>query len=62
MQNKKCIICNTVIPKARLEILPDTKRCCKCSNEKPRDPAAINIASYDTVEANKIIQTPRGEL
>lgn len=32
MQNvKNCIICNTPIPEERLEVLPDTLYCVKCS-------------------------------
>jgi hypothetical protein len=30
-----CVTCNCVIPAARLEILPHTTTCVKCSSEKP---------------------------
>lgn len=32
----KCYICNHKIPKLRLEVLPDTLTCAKCSDAKPK--------------------------
>jgi hypothetical protein len=32
---KSCLVCGCVIPPARIEALPNTTRCIKCSNEKP---------------------------
>jgi hypothetical protein len=34
MKKNVCEICNQQIPKERLEILPDTKTCVKCSQIK----------------------------
>jgi len=33
----KCEICGKVIPKARLEILPTTKRCVECAQKNGTD-------------------------
>lgn len=37
MAPQKCEICNKIIPKARLQVLPETKRCVKCASEKGSD-------------------------
>jgi RNA polymerase-binding transcription factor DksA len=34
---RNCDICGKVIPVARLEALPETKRCVECSREKGSD-------------------------
>lgn len=34
---KKCEICGKIIPKERLEALPETKRCVQCAKEKGPD-------------------------
>lgn len=39
MKKKKCEICESPIPKERLEILPDTKLCVKCSAKNPEPPS-----------------------
>jgi hypothetical protein len=35
--NKKCELCGKIIPKERVEALPDTKRCVECSRQKGSD-------------------------
>jgi len=35
--NKKCELCGKIIPKERMEALPDTKRCVDCSRQKGSD-------------------------
>lgn len=34
---RKCEICGGTIPSARLEALPDTKRCVECARKKGSD-------------------------
>ncbi len=34
---RKCEFCNSVIPKERLDILPQTKRCVTCAEKKGSD-------------------------
>jgi RNA polymerase-binding transcription factor DksA len=34
---RNCELCGKVIPKERLEALPETKRCVECSREKGSD-------------------------
>ncbi len=40
---KKCEICGSLIPLARVEALPDTKRCVECSRQKGADYFAKRI-------------------
>lgn len=44
---KNCVICNEEIHPMRLEILPNTTRCVKCSNEAPK---AGRLVTYGTGE------------
>jgi hypothetical protein len=32
---RRCFVCDTIIPKARLDVLPETRVCVKHSTEKP---------------------------
>lgn len=34
---KKCVVCGNAIPKARLEALPETKRCVDCAKKLGSD-------------------------
>lgn len=42
---RKCELCGKRIPKARLEALPETRRCVPCSTEKGSDlvPRRLNV-------------------
>jgi RNA polymerase-binding transcription factor DksA len=35
--NKKCELCGRIIPRERMEALPDTKRCVECARQKGSD-------------------------
>jgi len=43
VDDKKCQICGKAIPKARLKVLPTTITCVRCSTEKSRVGAMVDI-------------------
>lgn len=41
----RCEKCGDKIPQERLDILPNTRTCVRCSDERPRDDVEIDEAS-----------------
>lgn len=50
---KKCSVCNSIIPEARLKALPKTTTCVQHSNAQP---FGMNIVSYGDPEAGELTQ------
>lgn len=43
----ECSVCGRKIPKARLDALPDTKVCIKCSHVQPKTIADVDVDGPD---------------
>lgn len=53
---KKCEECDQVIPKERLEAIPDTKRCVNCSSEKRK---LFSMEGDENIQV--LVEIPSGE-
>lgn len=52
MESKKCIYCGEEIHPMRLEILPKTKTCVKCSQEPKKAGRLVSTGEGEDVETN----------
>jgi hypothetical protein len=51
--SRKCCVCNSEIPEARLKALPKTTT---CVNHSSAQPFGVNIVSYGNPEAGELMQ------
>ncbi len=49
-ESKKCAECEANIPAARLQALPDTKYCVKCSPKHPEELKALSVDLLINIE------------
>lgn len=50
---RKCEICNQVIPRERIEALPDTRRCVECARKNGSDLVARRVDIGMDIETYK---------
>lgn len=55
MDVRLCIGCGEVIPKARLELLPDTRHCIGCSEERRLTELDVEMDGPDLHEVNQSV-------
>lgn len=58
---RKCASCAVAISEERLEVLPLTRVCVKCSREKPLSVQDVDIASADSSDLQHSFQQSGGE-
>lgn len=51
----RCAVCGAAIPPERLEILPETTTCVKCSKVTPHTEDTIPLDSTDPEELRRIV-------
>ncbi len=54
---KKCIECGRIIPKERLETLPETDTCVSCSGVTPLTEDFLELDEHDKVDLVRSIQS-----
>ncbi|HHW10669.1 MAG TPA: hypothetical protein GXX29_11920 [Firmicutes bacterium] len=50
---RRCEICHKLIPAARLEVLPETKRCVDCARRKGSDVVVKRVSTGMDIETYK---------
>ena len=61
MDKPTCERCGAKIPAARLKILPRTKRCVNCSNERAKTAADVDLDEGTGGDGVHNERTPRGD-
>lgn len=61
MRHRRCSKCGGMIPLERLELLPDTTTCVRCSDAKPVTDLDVEIDTADQNDVQRQVFSSKGE-